>query len=245
MIEDETELNELVASAIAAPNPKPLFRNAAELAVDMIREAIYSGQIAPGERIKEEHFADVLGISRTPIREALLTLQAEHLVETVPRRGVTVRGYTPDEVSDLYDIRAMLEGYAANRAATRRTPATIEALHDNQELFSSLEELIRAGSVAGIRTVMDENARFHQIILATAGSRMVQAQVGNVSRLPLRFHAMYWSDPARYRASVSQHEGILAAIADGDADQAKALMEAHVLYARDIVVDALKTPSEG
>ncbi len=96
-----------------------LVRNASVAATELIREAIVDGRLEPGRRLKEEELARELGISRTPIREALLMLQAEGLVDATPNRGAMVRVHTPEDLDDLYQLRALLEGYAARRAAAR------------------------------------------------------------------------------------------------------------------------------
>src|SRR2546429_295825 len=97
----------------------PLARNASLAATELIRDAIIDGRLSPGRRLKEEELARELGISRTPIREALLILQSEGLVEATPNRGATVRAHTVDDLDDLYQLRALLEGHAARRAAAR------------------------------------------------------------------------------------------------------------------------------
>src|SRR5207249_3993911 len=88
-------------------------RNASAAATELIREAIVDGRLVPGERLKEEELAHELGISRTPVREALLVLQAEGLVDAAPNRGAVVRAHDAVDLDDLYQLRALLEGYAA------------------------------------------------------------------------------------------------------------------------------------
>src|ERR1700674_2295186 len=95
----------------------PLVRNASAAATELIREAIIDGRLNPGERLKEEELARELGISRTPVREALLILQAEGLVDGAPNRRALVRSHDADDLEALYQFRALLEGYAARRAA--------------------------------------------------------------------------------------------------------------------------------
>jgi DNA-binding GntR family transcriptional regulator len=79
----------------------------------------HDGRLPPGQRLKEEKLARELGMSRTPVREALLMLESEGLVESIPRRGATVRSYAVGDLDDVYQLRALLEGYSARRAATR------------------------------------------------------------------------------------------------------------------------------
>src|SRR4051794_41593164 len=97
------------------PPNDTLVRNASVAATELIREAIVDGRLEPGRRLKEEELARELGISRTPVREALLMLQAEGIVDAIPNRGAVVRVHTPEDLDDLYQLRALLEGYAARR----------------------------------------------------------------------------------------------------------------------------------
>src|SRR5579864_9777932 len=113
----------------------PLVRNASAAATELIREAIIDGRLPPGQRLKEEELAQELGISRTPVREALLILQAEGLVTAVPNRGAVVRTYTESDLVDMYELRALLESFAAHQAAKRITEAQLAALSDSCEHF--------------------------------------------------------------------------------------------------------------
>src|SRR5207244_820491 len=101
------------------PPNDALVRNAGVAATELIREAIIEGRLEPGRRLKEEELARELGISRTPVREALLMLQAEDLVVATPNRGATVRVHDAKDLQDLYELRALLEGFATRRAAER------------------------------------------------------------------------------------------------------------------------------
>jgi DNA-binding transcriptional regulator YhcF (GntR family) len=103
-----------------------VIRNAADIAAELIRQAILEGRLHPGEPLREERLAADLAISRTPIREALLILQTEGLVEAAPKRGSVVRSDTPAEIADLYETRAMVEGYASGRAARFVTDSDLE-----------------------------------------------------------------------------------------------------------------------
>src|SRR5947199_10401231 len=112
-----------------------LVRNASVAATELIREAILDGRLEPGRRLKEEELARELGISRTPVREALLMLQAEGLVVSTPNRGAMVRVHDAEDLDDLYQLRALLEGHATRRAATRISEQEIEALRESCERF--------------------------------------------------------------------------------------------------------------
>src|SRR5207247_11200915 len=115
------------------PPNDTLVRNASVAATELIREAIIEGRLAPGQRLKEEELARELGISRTPVREALLMLQAEGLVDAAPNRGAVVRSHDADDLEDLYQLRALLEGYAARRAAAHISETAVADLRASCE----------------------------------------------------------------------------------------------------------------
>src|SRR5436190_2563510 len=116
----------------------PLVRNASAAATELIREAILDGRLPPGQRLKEEELARELGISRTPVREALLILQAEGLVDAAPNRGAVVRSHDGDDLEDLYQLRALLEGHAARRAAASISDDALDSLRASCKRFESL-----------------------------------------------------------------------------------------------------------
>src|SRR5680860_567410 len=103
-----------------------------------IRAAILDGRLAPGESLRETQLAESLGTSRTPIREALIMLEREGLVQGAPNRGSTVRRFDQDELEDLYNIRAALEGHAARQAAERLDDTAIAALEASCDRFRKL-----------------------------------------------------------------------------------------------------------
>src|SRR5207247_863705 len=115
------------------PPNDALVRNAGVAATELIREAIIEGRLEPGRRLKEEELARELGISRTPVREALLMLQAENLVVATPNRGATVRVHDAGDLDDLYQLRALLEGHATRRATPRISDEEIESLRGSSQ----------------------------------------------------------------------------------------------------------------
>src|SRR5216683_3073383 len=135
-----------------------LVQNASVAATELIREAILDGRLEPGSRLKEEELARELGISRTPVREALLILQAEGLVDAAPNRGAVVRSHDADDLEDLYQLRALLEGYAARRAAANISEAAVAGLRASCERFESLIE-------SDVQELVKENLLFHNVIL--------------------------------------------------------------------------------
>jgi DNA-binding GntR family transcriptional regulator len=206
-----------------------LVRNASAAATELIRDAIVDGRLDPGQRLKEEELARELGISRTPIREALLMLQAEGLVDAAPNRGATVRAHTAQDLDDLYQLRALLEGFAARRAATRLTQGQIEELQASCDRF----DLLGTGDV---REIVKENMYFHNMILEAAGSERLVQMARKTIELPLVYKSYIWYSPDQQRISAHYHRQIARAMTGRDGERAEMVMKEHVFEARDHLV---------
>lgn len=204
-------------------------RRTSAAATDLIRAAIVDGRLTPGERLKEGELAGELGISRTPVREALLMLQSEGLVESVPNRGAVVRAYTPGEVEELYELRALLEGFAARRAATRISAAGIRALHASNERFG------RLSASDDLAELIRENHVFHNTILEAAGSELLAGMVRNVVEIPLVYKSFHWYPREQKRISEHYHEQLTRALEARDSERAELIMKEHVFEARDFL----------
>jgi DNA-binding GntR family transcriptional regulator len=208
----------------------PLSRSASAAASEVIREAIIDGRLAPGQRLKEEELARELGMSRTPVREALLLLQSEGLVASIPRRGATVRSYAADDLDDMYQLRAVLEGYAARRAATRISPDDVARLEESCAKFDRLR------AEDDLRDLVKENLFFHNVILDAAGSDRLGPLVRKVIELPLVYKSFYWYSPEQKLISEHYHKQLTRALGGGDAKRAEMIMMEHVLEARDFLL---------
>jgi DNA-binding GntR family transcriptional regulator len=215
-----------------------LVQNASVAATELIREAIVDGRLEPGRRLKEEELARELGISRTPVREALLMLQAEGLVDAIPNRGSLVRVHTPEDLDDLYQLRALLEGYAARRAATRITEEQLEELRASCDRFDALDPETE------LRPLVRENMHFHSAMLEFAGSNRLEAMVRRVIELPLVYKSYIWYSPDQKRISGHYHRQIVTALAGRDAERAELIMKEHVFEARDLLVAHLRANPE-
>jgi DNA-binding GntR family transcriptional regulator len=208
----------------------PLARTAGNAAAEVIRQAILDGRLAPGQRLTEERLARDLGISRTPVREALQALQLEGLVDAAPNRSATVRAYDRDDIADMYELRALLEGHAARMAAASITDEQLSAIYASCERF----ETISADD--DLRELVQENFVFHNTILEAAGSARLAGMVRQVVELPLAYKSYVWYSPAQRRISEHYHRLIARALELRDAERAEHLMKEHVLEARDILL---------
>jgi len=212
----------------------PLTKTASVAATEVIRQAIVDGRLEPGRRLKEEELARELGISRTPVREALLLLQAEGLVVSEPNRGAVVRSYQPEEIDDMYELRALLEGHAAHRAATRISVEDVGRLHESNERFATLR------AADDVRDLIAENLVFHGIILGAAGSERLSALVLKSIELPLVYKAYAWYAPEQKLISEHYHQQLAHALGARDADRAELIMKEHVFEARDFLIAKLR-----
>jgi DNA-binding GntR family transcriptional regulator len=218
-----------------------LVRNASVATNELIRRAIIDGRLQPGERLKEEELARELGISRTPVREALLMLQAEGLVDATPNRGATVRAHTAEDIDDLYQLRAVLEGYATRRAASGLSEEAIASLYAGCERFEA--QIQDTGT--GLRELVKENSFFHETILDGAGSTRLASMVRNVIALPLVYRSYTWYSAEQRRISYHYHVQITRALAARDADRAELVMKEHVFEARDHLIAQLRELEAG
>jgi DNA-binding GntR family transcriptional regulator len=209
----------------------PLTRNASSAATELIRQAIVDGRLPPGRRLKEEELARELGISRTPVREALLMLNAEGLVDAAPNRGAAVRSHSAEDLDDLYQLRALLEGYSTRRAATRLSDEEIRTLRESCGRFEGLLE-----DGADMNELVQENLVFHQTILEGSGSVRLVTMVRQVIELPLVYRSYVWYSAAQQRISAHYHSQITRALEARDAERAELVMKEHIFEARDLLL---------
>ncbi|MDQ3386342.1 MAG: GntR family transcriptional regulator [Actinomycetota bacterium] len=212
--------------------------------VDRLRALILTGEYGPEERLVEEQLADRLGVSRTPIRQALTTLEAEGLVEMEPNKGAAVCSFSVDDVWDIYDMRAVLEGHAARRASERI------AAEDLARLSGSVEEMEGlAGRCADheeeIRALVALNQEFHGTIIDASRNRRLQRLIGRTIEIPLMFKAFFWYGEKERMVSNHYHRQILGALEAGDGERAEIIMREHVYEGRDFVIQALETDQKG
>jgi DNA-binding GntR family transcriptional regulator len=209
-----------------------LFPEKASAAISrVIRGAILDGSFEPGRALREEELAKWLGISRTPVREALLILENEGLVESIRNRSTHVARFDPSGLEEVYSIRAVLEGYAARRAADLITDEELKVLEESCRRFKEV-----ATNSDDLPKLADENFTFHETIQKAARSSRLQRMIGTVTALPLIYRSyMTYSDRNR-RKAVEDHLAILDALARHDRHAAGRLMEGHVNWARKVAV---------
>jgi DNA-binding GntR family transcriptional regulator len=191
-----------------------------ERAARELRDRILTGALPAGSRIDLDAITSEFATSRTPVREALLELSFEGLVRVAPRSGITVIGISSADVIDSFTILGVLTGQAAAWAARRITPEELAAL---RELAAGV------AARAGDDSIGEANWRFHQEIHRAAHSPRLLAQLRQAARVvPTNFLTLF---PDHEKHSLDEHDELLAAIADHDADRARSIAERHVLEA--------------
>jgi DNA-binding GntR family transcriptional regulator len=209
-------------------------------AVHALRKAILNGQIAGGARLRQLDLADQLGISRTPIREALVRLKAEGLVELLPGGGVQVKRLDLDEAVELYDLREMLDGLAARLAAQRAGGPALTRLE--KSLKRQAESVERRNATHWFPA----HVAFHEQIVVAANNRHL-ARLSAVVRLSIRhFHPLLLRTEHRLETAYREHRAIYDAIQSHDGDAAERLARAHIANAKEIVLKTMaRTERDG
>ncbi|MDI9500680.1 MAG: GntR family transcriptional regulator [Acetivibrionales bacterium] len=187
-----------------------------------IRNDILNGVYEPGESLVELKLSEELGVSRTPVREALRQLELEGLVQSVPNKGATVRGVTEQDIQDIYTIRMLIEGLAARWAAEKITPEELEELKEAVDL----EEFYTTKSNYG--NLLRFDTRFHDIIFKASKSKPLMYTLSTFHRYVQKARRVSMSSPERAAEVLQEHKAILQAIIDRDADRAEKLMTEHV-----------------
>jgi DNA-binding GntR family transcriptional regulator len=206
-----------------------------------LRAAMVENRYPPGHRLVEQQLAAELGLSRTPVREALRMLEAEGLVVSERNRGAMVRPLSPTEVADLYGLRIRLESYAVELATERATETELGALVDAADGFRDAVRAGDAGSVEGVRRVHEANRVFHDGILGAARHRRLTGILARTVDIPLVFQAFRSFGPAELERSDTFHHLIADAVCRRDPQRAAALMAEHIAQGRDAVLDAIAT----
>lgn len=209
-----------------------------EQAYIALRQKIVRLDFAPGDVLRENELQESLGLGRTPIREALLRLQREHFVTVIPRRGMFVSGIEVEELSMLFETRAVLEPYAARLAALRGTPAQWD------DMEATLEQTGNTGLDDEAQLALDR--RCHEIIWTASGNRFLLDTLDMLYAQSDRLWHLYLSDVADMQHAVDEHQAILAALRSGDGDTVATLVETHVqsfdTQIRNVVTARLTAP---
>lgn len=201
----------------------------ADQVFETLEGEILSGVLAAGELLTELKLCERMGVSRTPVREALHRLMQEGLLDETTH-GMVVRGVSESDLADIYEIRRRIEGYATRLCAERITE---EQLAEMREVVDLQDFYTARGGAANIR---DADTRFHEMVYRYCGSEVLHAMLTDLHRKIKRFRKASVENPERARIAVREHADILRALEAHDGDQAEQLAVLHIENARGSIV---------
>jgi DNA-binding GntR family transcriptional regulator len=188
-----------------------------------IREDILSGKYAENEELKEVSIGNELGVSRTPVREALRQLELEGLVNIIPNKGAYVHGISQKDIHDIYVIRSYLEGLAARWACERITDEEIENLEENVYIAN-----FHIGK-KHYETIVELDSQFHETIYKASGSKILEHQLSTYHHYVERIRKISLGREERAKKANEEHAAILEAIKGRNGDLAEKLAHEHII----------------
>ena len=193
-----------------------------EVVCESLRKAIREGVLEPGERLMEIQLADQLGVSRTPVREAIRKLELEGYVIMMPRRGTYVANLSIRDVNEVFEIRTSLDSLASGLAAERITDEELERL---QRLLVLIGEYIETNDM---EKIVETDTEFHDLLYQASRNTRLVGIIFNLREQLTRFRTTSMGFPGRLAATLEEHRRIVEAIAQGDVKEAQAAAEYHM-----------------
>ncbi len=198
-------------------------RRAADTAYEAVRRMILSGEAAPGTRLGETELAETLGLSRTPVREAIQRLGADGLVEVLPHRGARVVLWSARDLEEIFELRTLLEPYAVARAARIGLEAPV--LAELRDLCSAMEGAAAEGEVALLARL---NSHFHEALIDASGNSRLPGMLTSVMHAPLILGTFHRYDAETMARSMGHHREVVDAITARDPEWAASVMRSHL-----------------
>lgn len=197
---------------------------------ETLRKAIISGDIKPGERLMEVSLAEQMGVSRTPVREAIRRLEAEGLVTMTPRKGTHVSELSVKDIMDVLEVRTVLDQLATSLAAKRMQPAQIKALElIHKQYIANVEKNNIEGAIR-------KDVEFHDVIYAASGNPRLVAVASSLREHVYRFRVLYMKDNLIAENVLHEHEEILEALKSAQEQRASQLAEKHIKNQMDSII---------
>lgn len=187
-----------------------------------LRQGILTGELKPGERLMEIHLANKLGVSRTPIREAIRKLELEGLVTMIPRRGAEVAQITEKSMKDVLEVRKVLDNLSVELACDRITEEEKDQL---KNACMDFEDAVKTGDFSMIAKT---DVAFHDIIVAATRNIRLSQMVNNLAEQMYRYRFEYIKDSSQHERLVEEHKEICDGIVNGDKEKALEAIEAHI-----------------
>lgn len=205
-----------------------------EVVFETLREAIINGTLKPGERMMEIQLAEQLGVSRTPVREAIRKLELEGFVVMIPRKGAYVAGISLKDIADVFEVRAAMEALAAGLAAER---ITAEELEEMERLLVRIGEHIEANR---LEEVVEMDTLFHEALYKVSRNLKLEQILQNLREQIQRFRSTSLAFPGRMKEALEEHKKIVEAISDRNTALAQQLAQEHIENAENSMLEALR-----
>mgnify|MGYP001154211717 CR=1 FL=1 len=193
-----------------------------DVVFNTLRQAILKGELEPGERLMEIQLAQKLGVSRTPIREAIRKLELEGLVVMIPRKGAEVARITEKDMKDVLEVRGTLEELAVALACRHVTDEAVDELKMANKLF---EAAVVAKDVVRI---VDADVEFHDVIYKMTDNQRLIQLINSLSEQMYRYRLEYVKDARTHSILISEHNDIIRQLADKDVEKAKVIVRQHI-----------------
>lgn len=205
-----------------------------DVVFNTLRKAILRGELKPGERLMEIQLANKLGVSRTPIREAIRKLELEGLVLMIPRKGAEVAQITEKNMQDVLEVRKALEELSVQLACERITPEQVEEMKLAAEEF---RKVLKSGDVTKIA---EADVKFHDIIFDATNNQRLITLLNNLREQMYRFRVEYLKQKECYPQLLEEHDKLIALISGGEVEEACELMGRHIDNQASTVSDVIR-----
>jgi len=192
------------------------------LIFEKIREDILNGRYLPGDKLVEIKLADELGVSRTPVREALKQLELDGLVDNIPNRGVVVKGITPEDIDDILTIRLCIEGLVGQWAAERINDSELKEL---QEIFDLMEFYT---SKDDVEKIFELNTRFHETLYQATKSRYLEGVLKDFQLFIKQSRNNSLKSEGRINVALEEHRAIVKALKEHDVEESRRTLVKHI-----------------
>ncbi|MCM1089610.1 MAG: GntR family transcriptional regulator [Butyrivibrio sp.] len=209
-----------------------------DVVFNTLRQAILTGELKPGERLMEIHLANRLGVSRTPIREAIRKLELEGLVTMIPRRGAEVAQITEKSMSDVLEVRRAMDALCVELACERITE---EELAQLKEACGTFEQVVRTKDV---KQIAQADVELHDIILQATGNQRLIQLVNNLSEQMYRYRFEYIKDFSQHERLVEEHRIIYESLVSRDKERACEAAKVHIDNQKKAIIRQIRLDRE-
>lgn len=210
-----------------------------DVVFNTLRQAILKGELKPGERLMEIALAEKLGVSRTPIREAMRKLELEGLVVMIPRRGAQVANITEKDLNDVLEVRIALENVAIEKACTRMSK------EDMGRLWLAAKEFERTMAEGNLVRLAEADVEFHEIIYRASDNKRLNQVLNNLREQIYRYRVEYLKEEETRNVLVKEHEELTKAIRERDVKKAQEISFRHIENQRRAIIQSIEAEEAG